>query len=61
MAISKAEILDAVSAMTVLDLSELIKDMEENLAFQLLLLLLQLHLLPLLLAALLLQNKLSLL
>ena len=26
MAISKAEILDAVSAMTVLDLSELIKD-----------------------------------
>ncbi|CAM8280937.1 RplL Ribosomal protein L7/L12 [Candidatus Methylopumilus planktonicus] len=30
MAISKAEILDAVSAMTVLDLSELIKDMEEK-------------------------------
>ena len=28
MAISKAEILDAVSAMSVLDLSELIKDME---------------------------------
>lgn len=32
MAISKAEILDAVSAMTVLDLSELIKDMEEKLS-----------------------------
>lgn len=30
MAISKAEILDAVSAMSVLDLSELIKDMEEK-------------------------------
>ena len=30
MAISKAELLDAVSAMTVLDLSELIKDMEEK-------------------------------
>ena len=30
MAISKAEILDAVSAMTVLDLSELIKNMEEK-------------------------------
>ena len=28
MAISKAEILDAVAAMSVLDLSELIKDME---------------------------------
>ena len=28
MAISKAEILDAVSAMSVLDLSELIKDMD---------------------------------
>jgi large subunit ribosomal protein L7/L12 len=30
MAISRAEILDAVSAMSVLDLSELIKDMEEK-------------------------------
>lgn len=30
MAISKAEILDAVSAMSILDLSELIKDMEEK-------------------------------
>ena len=30
MAISKTEILDAVSAMSVLDLSELIKDMEEK-------------------------------
>ena len=30
MALSKAEILDAVAAMTVLDLSELIKDMEEK-------------------------------
>jgi len=30
MAISKAEILDAVASMTVLDLSELIKDMEEK-------------------------------
>jgi len=30
MAISNAEILDAVSAMSVLDLSELIKDMEEK-------------------------------
>ena len=30
MAISKAEILDAVSVMSVLDLSELIKDMEEK-------------------------------
>ena len=30
MAISKAEILDAVRAMSVLDLSELIKDMEEK-------------------------------
>ena len=30
MAISKAEILDAVSTMSVLDLSELIKDMEEK-------------------------------
>ena len=30
MAIYKAEILDAVSAMSVLDLSELIKDMEEK-------------------------------
>jgi large subunit ribosomal protein L7/L12 len=30
MAISKAEILDAVSAMSVLDLSELIKDIEEK-------------------------------
>jgi large subunit ribosomal protein L7/L12 len=30
MAISKAEILDAISAMSVLDLSELIKEMEEK-------------------------------
>lgn len=30
MALSKAEILDAVASMTVLDLSELIKDMEEK-------------------------------
>lgn len=30
MALSKAEILDAVAAMSVLDLSELIKDMEEK-------------------------------
>jgi len=30
MALSKAEILDAVAAMTVLELSELIKDMEEK-------------------------------
>ncbi|HEX5539010.1 MAG TPA: 50S ribosomal protein L7/L12 [Methylophilaceae bacterium] len=30
MAISKAEILDAVASMSVLDLSELIKDMEEK-------------------------------
>jgi large subunit ribosomal protein L7/L12 len=30
MALSKAEILDAVAGMTVLDLSELIKDMEEK-------------------------------
>jgi large subunit ribosomal protein L7/L12 len=30
MALSKAEILDAISAMTVLDLSELIKEMEEK-------------------------------
>lgn len=30
MALSKAEILDAVGAMTVLDLSELIKEMEEK-------------------------------
>ena len=30
MAVSKAEILDAISGMTVLDLSELIKEMEEK-------------------------------
>jgi large subunit ribosomal protein L7/L12 len=30
MAVSKAEILDAISSMTVLDLSELIKEMEEK-------------------------------
>lgn len=30
MAISKAEILDAIAGMTVLDLSEMIKDMEEK-------------------------------
>ena len=30
MAVSKAEILDAISGMTVLDLSQLIKDMEEK-------------------------------
>lgn len=30
MALSKAEILDAIASMTVLDLSELIKDMEEK-------------------------------
>ncbi len=30
MALSKAEILDAIAAMTVLELSELIKDMEEK-------------------------------
>ena len=30
MAISKAEILDAIAAMSVLDLSELIKEMEEK-------------------------------
>jgi large subunit ribosomal protein L7/L12 len=30
MAVSKAEILDAIASMTVLDLSELIKDMEEK-------------------------------
>ena len=30
MAISKAEILDAISSMTVLELSEMIKDMEEK-------------------------------
>lgn len=30
MALSKAEILDAISGMTVLELSELIKDMEEK-------------------------------
>jgi large subunit ribosomal protein L7/L12 len=30
MAVSKADILDAISAMTVLELSELIKDMEEK-------------------------------
>ena len=30
MAVSKAEILDAIAGMTVLDLSELIKEMEEK-------------------------------
>ena len=30
MALSKAEILDAIAAMSVLDLSELIKEMEEK-------------------------------
>ena len=30
MALSKAEILDAIAGMTVLDLSELIKEMEEK-------------------------------
>ncbi|MFN7477704.1 MAG: 50S ribosomal protein L7/L12, partial [Burkholderiales bacterium] len=30
MALSKAEILDAIAGMTVLELSELIKDMEEK-------------------------------
>ncbi len=30
MALSKAEILDAIASMTVLDLSEMIKDMEEK-------------------------------
>ena len=34
MAISKEDILEAVSSMSVLDLSELIKEMEENLVFQ---------------------------
>ena len=35
MAISKEEVLEAISSMSVLDLSELIKEMEEKLAFQL--------------------------
>ena len=35
MAISKEEVLEAISSMSVLDLSELIKEMEEKLVFQL--------------------------
>ena len=37
MAISKAEILDAIAAMSVLDLSELIKEMEEQTEFDVIL------------------------
>lgn len=60
MAISKAEILDAVSAMSVLDLSELIKDMEVKFGVSAAAAAVSVAAAPLLLA-LLLQNKLSLL